>query len=304
MRPEFPSVIDTSMLKTKRSCLRKVELEYLLHWKPRTPNVHLHAGKSFARGLEVARDSFYVKGESPEISVAHGVGALLKEYGNFECPEDSAKSATRMAGALEYYFSIYRLGEDKAIPLELPSGKKAIEFSFLQPVDYKHPVTGDPILFSGRFDMAVGYAGGRFGEDDKTTSQLGMSWGRQWELDIQMTAYCWGAAQGGFPLDGFLIRGVSILKTKYDHAQEITYRAPWRIERWYEQVMKDLRDLQQGWESGHFDVNEGHACNEYGGCVFRNVCSAKEPEGWLDTHFIRRRWDPVTRIETELGEGE
>jgi hypothetical protein len=297
---EFPSVIDTSLLKAKRACAKKVELEYLLHWKPKSPSVHLHAGKAFAKGLEEARKAFYIEGHTPTLSVAEGVTALLKEYGDFECPDESPKSALRMAGALEYYFSIYPLGEDKALPIDLPSGRKAIEFSFLEPVDYKHPVTGDPILFSGRFDMAVNYAGGHFGEDDKTASQLGASWISQWDLDPQPTAYCWGAAKGGMPLDGFLIRGVSILKTKYGHEQAITYRAPWRLERWYEQVLADLADLERFWEAGKFPWNEGHACNEYGGCMFRTVCQSKEQGPWLETQFVRRKWDPVTRVETVL----
>lgn len=300
MNPPFPSVIDTSLLKAKRSCLRKVELEYLLHYKPRVPNVNLHAGKCFASGLEATREAFYVHSLSPEESVAKGVARLLHDYGDFECPNDSAKSAIRMAGALEFYFSTYPLGYDKAIPLLLPSGKRAIEFSFLEPTDFPHPETGDPILFSGRFDMAVEYAGGHFGEDDKTTSQLGPSWGRQWELDPQPTAYCWGAAKGGLPIDGFLVRGISILKTKYDREQAITYRPQWRIDRWYDQVMKDLRDLKEAWETGHFDVNEGHACNDYGGCVFRTVCSSREPESWLETGFVRMKWDPILRTETLL----
>lgn len=299
-RPDFPSVIDTSMLKAKRSCLRKVELEYLLHWKPKALSVHLHAGKAFARGLEVTRDAFYVRGVSPPEAVGEGIAALLAEYGDFECPEDSAKSSLRMAGALEFYFSIWRLGEDKAVPITLPSGKRGIEFSFLEPTDFKHPVTGDPVLFSGRFDMMVDYAGGRFGEDDKTASQLGASWGRQWELDPQPTAYCWGAREGGVPLDGFVVRGVSILKTKYGNEMAVTYRPEWRIDRWYEQVMYDLADLQRAWENGHFNWNEGHACNEYGGCMFQGVCASKDPAPWLEMNFVRRRWDPVTRVETLL----
>ena len=299
-RPEFPSVIDNSMIKAFRSCAKKFEGEYIQHWKSKSPSVHLHAGKSFASGLEAARIAFYLEGKSAPESVGAGIARLLHDYGDFECPDDSAKSALRMAGALEYYFSVYPLGQDTAIPLTLAGGKRAIEFSFLEPINYKHPTTGDPILFSGRFDMAAEFAGGRFGVDEKTTSSLGKSWTGQWELDPQPTAYTWGAASGGLPLDGFLVRGISILKTKYDHAQCVTYRPAWRLDRWYAQVLRDLSRMEMMWREGFFDWNEGHACNDYGGCTFQTVCQAKDPSPWLAMNFEQRRWNPVTREEELL----
>jgi len=299
-RPPFPTVIDSSLISAARACGQKANLEYFLHRKPKTESVHLVAGKAFARGLEVAREAFYVNGESPESACALGIGALLQSYGTFECPEDSAKSATRMAGALEYYFTQYPLGADNAPPHTLPSGARAIEFSFLEPVDFEHPETGEPLLYSGRFDMVCDYAGGTFGEDDKTTSSLGASWPKQWDLRSQFTAYCWGAGRGGMSLQGFLVRGVSILKTKYETQQAVTYRPQWMIDRWYDQLLHDLKELKEQWESGRWNFNLDHACTEFGGCMFRQVCLSAEQEPWLEAGFERRRWNPVTREEEEI----
>lgn len=299
-RPPFPETIDNSALSSFRSCPRKFELEYLQHWKPRTPNIHLHAGAAFARGLEVAREEFYVKGQEDEVAVALGLTALLRFYGDFECPEDSVKSAERMAGALVYYFDEWPLARDTAIPSTFPSGKRGIEFSFLEPLELAHPITGNPLLYSGRFDMIVDYAGGRFGEDDKTASQLGPTWPRQWEMRAQFTGYCWGAKAAGIPLDGMLVRGVSILKRGYDNAQTVTYRPQWTIDRWYEQTIRDIKRMIRLWEEGHFDYNLDEACNGFGGCIFKQPCLSPEPKAWLETGFERRRWDPVTRTETKL----
>jgi len=299
-RPPFPDVLDSSALSAFRSCPRKFELEYLQHWKPRTPSVHLHAGGAFARGLEVARESYFIKLEASEVAIARGVGALLQFYGDFDCPEDSAKSAERMAGALVYYFDSWKLDEDSAVPATFPSGARGIEFSFLEPLDLAHPETGAPLLYAGRFDMLCDYAGRKFGEDDKTTSQLGATWANQWELRSQFTAYTWGAARAGFPIDGMLVRGVAIRKTGYDHAQSITYRPTWMVEKWYEQTLRDIERMILMWDSGAFDYNLDHACAEFGGCMFRQPCLSQEPGKWLETGFERRRWDPVTREETKL----
>lgn len=300
MRPDFPAVIDSSLIAAFRSCPQKAFLEFFQHWKARDPSVHLVAGAAFARGLEVAREAFYVRGLPPDAALALGLGALVEHYGDFECPADSAKSLERMCGALEFYFDRYPLGHDRAVPMSLPGGKRGIEFSFLEPLDATHPETGEPLLYSGRFDMLVDYDNMHLGEDDKTTSQLGASWPRQWDLRSQFTAYVWGAQRAGIKLDGFLVRGVSILKTKYDTLEAITYRPQWMVGRWYEQVHKDIARMKQMWESGAWDFNLDHACAEYGGCPFRGVCQMQRPEILLQQQFERRRWDPVTRTETVL----
>lgn len=304
MRPPFPNVLDSSLIASFRSCPKKALMESLEHWKPKRQSVHLHAGKAYAEGMERTRVAYYVEGQDEDTAIAMGLAALLTAYGDFECPPESAKSAERMAGALEFYFAQpdYRLGQDKAVPMELPGGGTGIEFSFLEPIpEVLHPETGDPMLFAGRMDMMCVYEGSmHLGEDDKTTSRLGASWPRQWDMRSQFTSYVWGAAQAGIKLDGFLVRGVSILKTKYDTLQAITYRPQWIIDRWYKQMVKDAQRMIQCWESGYWDYSLDHACEEYGGCPFRSVCLMREPQALLDLHFEQRRWDPVKRIETVL----
>lgn len=303
-RIPFPTVLDSTIMAAFRSCPQKAWLEFMQHWKPRTPSVHLHAGAAYAAGLEAMRVAFYVHGKPPEESLELGLAALMAAYGDFECPADSAKSLERTAGALEFYASRYPLGEDKAIPLTLPGGKRGIEFSFAEPLDILHPETGDPIIYAGRMDMCCSYNGLSLGEDDKTASQLGASWPRQWDMRSQFTGYVWGAARAGIKLDGFLVRGVSILKTKFDTLEAITYRPDWQIARWEEQVRRDVRRMIACWEEGYFDYNLDHACTEYGGCIFVQACQMREPLQLLEQRFERRKWDPVTRTETRLGEAQ
>ena len=300
VKAEFPEVLDSTIMAAFRSCPRKAFLEFMQHWKMSETSVHLHAGAAYAKGMEVAREAYYVHGHAPEAAVAEGVGALLEAYGNFECPEDSAKSSSRMAGALEFYFSRYPLGEDPWVPITLAGGKRGIEFSFSEPLEELHPVTGNPLLYVGRMDMIATNGSMTLGEDDKTTSSLGFSWGRQWDLRSQFTGYVWGAKRGGINLDGFLVRGVSILKTKYDTQEAITYRPDWQLDRWEHQVYRDIKRMKECWAEGYFDYNLDHACAEYGGCPFRSVCLARDPQDILSGLYTRRKWDPVHRTETVL----
>ncbi|MDE2097539.1 MAG: PD-(D/E)XK nuclease family protein [Patescibacteria group bacterium] len=296
-RPPFPEVLDSTIIAAFRSCPRKAQLEFLEHWKMKTPSVHLHAGAAYAKGLEVARTAFFQEGRDEETSIALGLKSLITAYGDFQCPEDSAKSLERTAGAFEFYMTRYSMPQDAAHPIKLPSGRLGIEFSFAEPIDRVHPETENPLLYVGRMDMICTFADGIFGLDDKTTSSLGASWSRSWDLRSQFTGYCWGAARAGLPLQGFLVRGVSILKAKYDEQQALTYRPAWMIERWYSQLLRDIDRMIQSWESGVWDYSLDHACTEYGGCPFRQVCLSQNPQPWLEGSFERRRWDPVLREE-------
>jgi hypothetical protein len=299
--PTFPEWLDSTMLSDYKSCRNKFYTAYVENWKPKSVSVHLHAGAAFATGLEAARTAFYVDGKSADEAEARGLGALLTHYGNFECPADSAKSAERMAGAIEYYFDKYPLGADGAEPITLPGGRRGIEISFAEPLPVNNPVTGNPLLYCGRLDMAATFAQGLFIEDDKTTTSLGATWSRQWDLRSQFTGYAWGLGKAvGVKANGVLVRGVSILKTKYDTQQAITYRHDWQIEEWLKSTLATIQDMISDWTSGYWRKALDSACNDYGGCGFRHACLSQSPINWYETFFERRIWNPVTRQELKL----
>lgn len=296
MTVPFPEVIDSSMLSTFRACEEKARLEYFEHWKPRVPSVHLHAGKAYAAGLEAMRVAYFVQSHSSSAALALGEETLRAEYGDFQCPANSAKSLDRMIGALRYYASSYPLETDYARPVQL-GDKLAIEFSFAEPINVLHPTTGNPIILAGRADQIVSFAGGTYIEDDKTTSSLGPSWSQSWDLRSQFTHYCWAAARMGIQVDGVLIRGISILKTKYDTKETVTYRPAWMVERGIRQLERDVRRMIRCWEEGIWDLNLDHSCSDFGGCSFRQICLVQDGKPFLEADFQRRAWNPLTRME-------
>jgi hypothetical protein len=300
----FPHTVDSTIMGTMRSCSQKGFLQYVRHWKPIAQSVHLVAGGAFASGIEAARLAFYVEGANAEDAEAAGMSALVRHYGDFECPSDSAKSLERMLGALEFYFCNYPLGADGANPITLASGRRGIEFSFAEPLSVNHPVTGMPILYTGRSDMIAERAGGIYIYDEKTTSSLGASWGRQWEMRSQFTGYAWAAHKQGIKTAGAIIRGVSILKTKYDTVEVPTYRSQYEIERWEEQLNRDVERMIQQWKEGYWDYNLDGGCNEYGGCSFTRVCKSSDPQSWLPMQFQQRVWDPLLHKELTVKEYE
>lgn len=303
-RPMFPHAVDSTLIGSFRSCPQKFLRTYIEHWKPRSESVHLIAGGAFASGIESARRAFFEQGQDAETSIAVGMQSLIEHYGDFECPPDSAKSLDRVLGAFSFYFDAYPLGADGALPYEFSNGRRGIEFSFANPLPINHPVTGNPMLYTGRADMIAHFAGGIYCFDEKTTSSLGASWSRQWEMRSQFTGYQWAAGEYGVPVQGTIVRGVSILKTKFGTQQVITYRSPAEVDRWLEQVVRDVQRMIKCWEEGYWDYNLDHSCGEYGGCSLLSVCKHSSPELWLDTYFEKKVWDPLERKELTMEEFE
>jgi len=307
----FPHVIDSTILSTWRSCPQKAFRQYFQHWKPKGESVHLVAGGAFASGIEAARRAFYEQGASSGDSEAAGLKALIEKYGNFDCPPDSAKSLERVCGALEFYLDKYPLGADGATPITTITGTRGIEFSFAEPLEIKHPETGDPIIYAGRADMVAEFAGGVYGFDEKTTSSLGAQWHKQWEMRSQFTGYVWAGRRANIEMQGVIVRGVSILKTKYDHQQVVCGRSQYEVDRWESELYRSIQQMIQYFSEAKametiessppyqsaFPYNLDHACAEYGGCSFVPVCKSPNPEVWLPMYFEQKVWDPIGREE-------
>lgn len=301
-KPHFPIAIDSTILGSFRSCPQRAYRQYIEHWKPAAESVHLVAGGAFAEGVEMARRAFYEQDAAPSDAIAAGLMALIHKYGDFECPPDSAKSLERTCGALEFYFESYPLGSDHAIPVKFSNGKSGIEFDFAVPLPINHPISGDPLLYTGRSDMIAEAYGGIYVYDEKTTTSLGASWARQWDMRSQFTGYCWAARHYGIEAAGVVVRGVSILKTKYDTQEVMTYRSQYEIDRWLDQTCRDIERMISSWKSDYWDYNLDHACTEYSGCPFQTVCKSPSPETWLNQYFVQRVWNPLAREEQSLSD--
>lgn len=293
---EFPSIIDNTAREQFFTCPMKFRYSTIGKLQPLRKSIHLHAGGAYAAGLETIRKSFYDLGLSEEDSLLSGVDTCIRFYGDYEPSGTDVKTCERMVGALASYVVQYPLATDAIKPYRYSPTKSAIEFTFAIPLEECiHPVTREPILYAGRFDMLAERAGTLFVEDDKTTSQLGSQWSNQWDLNSQFTGYVWAAKQFDLPVAGAIIRGQSILKASYGHAQVVTYRPDWMLDRWYRQLVHDVNRAIACWEDNlTFDFSLGSACAAYSGCEFKTLCTARNPLDWL-AHYSQRHWNPTEK---------
>lgn len=293
----FPELIDNSAISDFKKCPTSWMYSTLKSITRKGGNPHLHFGGAYAAGLEAGRRAFYIDGISEEAAVKKALATAVEFWGDYIPPDGIAKSKSNLVQAILEYFMEYPMGTDWLKPAEV-ADTRAVEFTFAVPLPILHPQTKNPILYGGRFDMLAEHRreGSLFIEDDKTTSQLGNSWNRNWILDSQITGYCWAAAQYGFPVVGAVMRGISILKTKFGHAQAIVYRPQWQIDRWYEQTILVIEDMIASWERGRYRLAlDKLQCNSYGGCEFHLLCESPEPQGWIKMDYEPRIWNPLEK---------
>lgn len=298
LEPRFPALIDSTMRNDFVSCEKNFEYSRIFGLSSKGGSVHLIAGGAFAKGCEVTRRKFYAEGLSEMDAIVEGVLAAFIEYGDFE-PEEKyqTKSAVRVAYALVEYFTEYPLATDKIQPYFRADGKPAIEFAFSFPLEVLHPVTGDPLLYGGRFDMVGEYLSELWVVDEKTATRLGPQWLKSFTLRGQLLGYTYAAKQFGLPVNGFIIRGVSFLKDYYGHAEVIEQVPDYRLEQWREQLEYDAERMVRAWKSGRFSWAFGEACNAYGGCPFRNLCDKQDWREWWQGYYDIDYWNPLEKAE-------
>lgn len=291
--PPFPIAVDNTMVSTWRACPKKFWWGYYHGWAPTDESVHLVAGGAFARGLEVTRKAYFDQGIPFEDAIALGGAALIAVYGTLE-PFGSPKTALNLLGALGSYFEEWPI--TGGVTPYLPPGATLhdIECRIAVPIPgTRHPTTGDPIIYGGRFDFRGHYQGMLAGVDDKTTSQLGPSWYDRWKWNSQILGYAWGSNMLGRKLGCFIVRGTSILAKSFGHAEPIQMLAEWKLAAFEKNLVLAVQRMIEDFEAQRWDYAMGQSCNAYGGCPYLTLCDSEKPQEWIATNYVQRSWNPL-----------
>lgn len=304
-RPPFPTAIDSTMLSTFKSCHKKFEYSFLRNLHVSEKSIHLVAGGAFAAGLEAARMKCFTPREhQPEWLRAippleenglfiSAFRAFSQEWGTFDLALDHGKSFVNTWYALQTYLTDYHPLTDFIQPTFTPDQIPRIEFSFAIPLPISHPETGDPLLYSGRFDMLAKWDDLLVVLDEKTTSALGDSWRKQWDLRGQFLGYCWACQQLGHPVHAAVARGTAILKTKVNFMTVPVIFPQHLIDRWYYAMLATVETMISAWKHDCFVYDFADGCTAYGGCSYSMLCSAKDPEEWVG-NYVTRVWNPIS----------
>jgi hypothetical protein len=316
LAPILPSYIDSTMISCFRSCPRKFYNEFVLGLRPSGLSIDLHAGGAFAHAAEVVRREVFVNQRTLPDALLRAQAAFEIYWGDFRIPEHktTTKQPERVWAAVEQYFKQYDPRTDHIQPY-FTNGKPTFEFTFAVPLEpctddqaYElvkstgktqrlwpvHPKTGDPFMYTGRFDMLGEYLGMPVVCDDKTSGTGHYAnWSEKWDLRSQFIGYTWACRQIGLDVESCVVRGVGILMKSIALAEAIKPYSDTLRERWLEQLRRDMWRIVEAHNTGYWDYNLADACTNYSICTFSQACQSANPEPWLKNLEVRR-WNPLT----------
>lgn len=321
-QPSLPLHIDSTMISCFRSCHQRFYKEFVQGLRTPGKSIDLHAGGCFAAAIEdVNRGIFEF---NLDLRAALGRARLFYEqrWGDVEVPEHkrryNAKSKERVWDAVwvenptnenQGYINRYSPRTDHVQPYFATDGRPTFEYTFAIPLEPAiavddgrgfplHP-SGSPFIYVGRCDR-VGHSHGRTIWLDEKTGGKGFDdrWYEQWVLRSQFIGYTWALRQCGIPVDHGLCRGIGILKELIHHIESppLDYSQV-VINRWHEQLRRDLWKLRRCYDEGYWDYNFGETCTAYGSCIFIEPCQSANPDGW-NTKFEVRHWNPLHKDPT------
>jgi hypothetical protein len=301
VKASLPEILDSTIIAEYVACPTKFYYSFARKLGSPFASIDLIAGGAFARGLEIFRKSYYglhspFKG-NVTASLEQGMVEALAAYGEVEVPEfKDAKRPERVITALAAYVEKYPPATDHIQPKLTPDGEPMVEFTFSVPLPIRHPETGNPFLYAGRFDMVGVYKDQLIGVDEKTTSQLGATWAAKWNLRAQFTGYTWALQQHNIPVIGMMTRGVSFLAKSHGFEESLQLRPQWMIDQWYEQMLANVQNMVASWEKNWYNQDFGDTCAAYSSCPFQTLCTSADPEAWIPGRYGIRDWNPLSKV--------
>jgi hypothetical protein len=274
-------------------------------WVGRDENIHFRFGQEY----HTARQNY-------DLSVATGLSHddamhdvvrelmhAIADYPDFD-PEEAKGSAKYKTKESLVRTVIWGLERDRhnAVKTFIKSdGKPMVEQSFRFELDWG-PVTGagQPYILCGHLDKVGTFVDELYVVDYKTSTFKPENWFfGKFDPHNQMTLYTLAAKVVlGVAVKGVILEAVQILGDKSIFGRGMTFRSQDQLDEWVDDLHYWFTLAEQCAISDRWPLNDT-ACDMYGGCKFRDVCS-KSPtvrERFLEGGFVQRpkeeRWNPL-----------
>lgn len=157
------------------------------------------------------------------------------------------------------------------------------------------------VFWTGKIDLVLRRDSQIFVMDHKTTSVLGESFWKQFDLSMPQQGYCWATSKIlGEQITGTIINAiVGRRPTKTGTALEFhrrTYVYPsWQLEDWPQNCIKIVRSFIEQLLYGDFPGHYKDCVNMYGVCPFHAVCTIppNQREMLLRSAYEQNNWSPL-----------
>lgn len=287
---------DSTSLGYLKQCPRLYQYIMLEGWQARGDNVHLRFGVEYHHALQ-DYDLSRAAGISHNDAVHDTIRELLIRSADFDS-DHKTKTRDTLIRTVIWYLDKFR--DDPAKTFILADGKPAVEQSFRFHLDWGPQGSTEHYWLSGHLDRIVTYNDDLFVMDRKTTSYAPTEWYfAKYEPDNQMSLYALASKVVlDAPVRGVIIDAAQIKEDESIFGRGFTYRTPDQLAEWVNDLHYWFALAEQYAVADYWPMNDT-ACDKFGGCRFRKVCS-KSPsvrERFLEADFTKLeekdRWNPL-----------
>jgi hypothetical protein len=284
---------DSTSIGYLKTCPRLYQYTMVEGWTQKHESVHLRFGIEFHKAIQDYEMSRAV-GIGHEESVHDVASATLGRTVDWQSDHPNKNRATLLR-TIVWYFEHYK--DDPARTYVLANGKPAVEVNFRVALDFGISAH-QPYLLCGHLDRIVTFNDEIFVIDHKTTTATPSSHAfDKYDPDNQMSVYSFAAgAVLHSPIRGVIIDLVQVLVDSNKFVRGFTYRTKDQLDEWIRDLRYWLLLAEVFATEGQWPMNDT-ACDKFGGCRFREVCS-KSPhvrERFLHSTFEKGKpWNPLT----------
>jgi hypothetical protein len=275
-------------------------------WSSKEESIHLRFGGEYHQALH-DYDLSRAAGIPHDDSVHDVIRELLIRTADFKPDPDTKagkyKSREALVRTVIWYLDGSRANDNYSTYI-MANGKPAVELSFRFELafgpDGREGNEPTPYLLCGHLDRVCTDGTDLYVEDHKTTTTtLGDYFFNQFEPSNQMSLYTYGGQMVlEAPIRGVIINGVQLMIDSTRFVRGFTFRTKDQLEEWVTDLSRWLSLAEWYADNGYWPQNDT-ACDKFGGCRFRGVCS-KSPqvrEIYLKSGFNKLepkdRWNPL-----------
>lgn len=282
---------DSTSMGLYKECPRKYYYTMIGQWHLPQISMHLTFGLEFHKALE-DYDKLRALGEDYEPALKKIVQDLMIRTDGWET-FDSKKNRQTLVRSVIWYLEHYR--DDTIKTIILANGKPAVELSFKMDLGIEAG-DGNTYLWCGHMDRLVDYAGTPYVMDRKTSgSTINARYFDGFSPDNQMSGYTLaGKIIYNTPVAGVIIDAAQIAVGFTSFQRGFTMRTEAQLNEWVDDLTTWLERARVSAEEDKWPMND-KACHNYGGCVFRGICSLdpRVRDRFLESNFTKREWNPL-----------
>ncbi len=319
--------IDNSGLEDLVMCAFQGKVKKVLGRVPPT-NAALVYGSAVHAGLE-----YHYKNYETRKTDEHIMGMAeeaTKEFQNFTPALDEWRTLDRCIDTLQRYLKKYPeepfsiIGVDDVpqveIPFSIPLGvielNETLAFDWetlVEPDTWPDHIKGDEpveikdlhIYWTGKIDLVISLDNQNWVSDHKTSSIVGPTYWKDFELSQPAIGYCWAGEQlYGTEFRGLLANVIVGRKptktgTPTDFQRQRFYYTRNRLQRWERNVTSIITSFVQRLVTDDFPQETKWCVGKYGVCPMHDECSLDTEEMTIralySSKFTNNTWSPLAK---------